>query len=351
MSVTTVPVPDSLEQALSPEWLTAALRPRFPRIDIRHVVPGPVVDRISTNARFVIECADGLARALCVKGYFNEIGRAARYIGAPEAHFYRELAAATGVRTLHSVYAGVDPQTRHGVIITEDVAAQGDTFLDGNSPYTPDQTAQTLVEFARLHAATWDCAGCADTPWLAPRLGRALEVWGLPTTLDIIGRNFSGPNGARIPAEVRDAHRLVDTYRGLASNEATAGPSCVIHGDAHVGNVFVDAAGVGSLVDWQLVQRGGWYLDVGYHIASTLTVDERRRSERDLLRHYLDVLASHGVAPPPWDDAWHAIAFGMVHGFYLWGITTKVQPPIIATLLHRLGTAVADHDALTSRRK
>ncbi|MGV0046831.1 phosphotransferase [Mycobacterium colombiense] len=345
MSVATVPVPDSLEQALSAEWLTAALG-----VDVVDVMPGPVVDRISTNARFVIECADGRSRALCVKGYFNEMGRAARYIGAPEAHFYRDLAATTGVRTLTSIYADVDPRTRHGVIITEDVAAQGATFLDGNSPYTPEQTAQTLAELARLHAATWDSERCAAAPWLAPRLGRALEVWGLPATLDIIGRNFDGPNGARMPAEVRDAHRLVDAYRGLVAGQTPA-PWCVIHGDAHVGNVFLDATGTGSLIDWQLVQRGGWFLDVGYHIASTLTVDERRRTERDLLRHYLDALASRGVTPPASDDAWRATAFGMLHGFYLWSITTKVQPAIIATLLHRLGTAVADHDALASRRK
>lgn len=339
MSVATVPVPDTLEQALSAEWLTAALG-----IEIRDVVPGPVVDRISTNARFTIRAADGRSRRLCVKGYFNDIGRAARYVGAPEAYFYRELAAATGVRTLRSVYADIDPQTRHGVIITDDVVAQGATFLDGNSPYTPDRTAQTLAEFARLHAATWGSPRCVDAPWLAPRLGRALEVWGLQTTLDIVGRNFDGPNGQRVPAEMRDPQRLVDAYRALAITEAD--PWCVIHGDAHVGNVFLDAAGSGCLVDWQLVQRGGWYLDVGYHIASTLTVDDRRRTERDLLRHYLDALASHGVNPPPWDDAWRATAFGMVHGFYLWGITTKVQPAIIATLLHRLGTAVADHEAL-----
>lgn len=339
MSVATVPVPDSLEQALSVEWLAAALG-----IEIRDVVPGPVVDRISTNARFAIECADGRSRALCVKGYFNDIGRAARYVGAPEAYFYRELAAATGVRTLHSVYADIDPHTQHGVIITDDVVAQGATFLDGNSPYTHDQTAQTLAEFARLHAATWGSPRCADAPLLVPRLGRALDVWGLKTTLDIIGRNFEGPNGQRMPASVKDPQRLVDTYRALATTEAD--PWCVIHGDAHVGNVFLDGVGAGCLVDWQLVQRGGWYLDVGYHIGSTLTVEERRRTERDLLRHYLDALGSHGVTPPPWDEAWCAIAFGMLHGFYLWSITTKVQPAIIATLLHRLGTAVADHDAL-----
>jgi hypothetical protein len=344
MTVTTAPVPDSLEQALSPRWLTAALQPRFPGIEIAAVVPGPVVDRISTNARFVIECSggipDGLSPALCVKGYFNEIGRTARYVGAPEAGFYRDLAAVTGVRTLRSVYADIDPATRHGVVITEDVVAQGGTFLDGNSPYTPDQTAQTLAEFARLHAATWADPRYADTEWLAPRLGRVLDVWGLSNTIEIVSRNFDGPNGTGIPDEVRDPHRLVDAYRDLAT---PSGPWCVIHGDAHVGNLYLDAAGAASLVDWQLVQRGRWYFDVGYHIASTLTVPERRRTERDLLRHYLDALASHGVTPPPWNEAWPAIAGGMLHGFFLWSITTKVQPAVIATLLHRLGTAVADH--------
>jgi hypothetical protein len=341
MTATIVPVPDTLEQALSPRWLTAALQPRFPGIEVSAVVPGPVVDRISTNARFSIECADGCSQALCVKGYFNEIGRTARYIGAPEAGFYRDLATATGVRTLSSVYADIDPATQHGVVITEDVASQGATFLDGNSPYTPDQTAQTLAEFARLHAATWADPRYTAVPWLDPRLGRVLEVWGESTTIDIIDRNLNGANGQGVPGEVRDARRLVDAYRSLAA-EAASGAWCVIHGDAHVGNLFLDAGGTASLVDWQLVQRGMWYFDVGYHIASTLTVEERRRSERDLLHHYLDALASYGVTPPSWDDAWRAIGGGMLHGFFLWSITTKVEPAVIATLLARLGTAVAD---------
>lgn len=358
MTAKNVAVPDSLELALSPKWLTAALRQRFDGVDIRAVTPGPVVDRISTNARFVIECVgdapDGLPTALCVKGYFNDIGRTARQIGAPEAYFYRSIADQTGVRTLHSVYADIDPATQHGVIITEDVVAQGATFLDGNSPYTPDDTAQSLGEFAQLHAATWADARYADARWLAPRLGRSLEVWGMPKTTDIITGNFEGPNGRRMPEEIRDARRLVDAYRCLipcAPTEAVAQPWCVIHGDAHVGNLFRDADGNPCLLDWQLVQRGRWYLDVGYHIASTLTVSERRHAERDLLGHYLDALLSHGIEPPPWDEAWRAIAFGMLHGLFLWGITTKQQPAVIATLLHRLGTAVADHDALSVRRR
>ena len=197
-------------------------------VEIRAVVPGPVVDRISTNARFVIECADGvpdgLAPALCVKGYFNEIGRTARYVGAPEAVLLPRSRRCDRGAHAHSVYADIDPETRHGVVITEDVVSQGGTFLDGNSPYTADQTAQTLAEFARLHAATWADPRYADAEWLAPRLGRVLEVWGPSTTIDIISANFDGPNGQRVPDEVRDAHRLVDAYRRLIA--LTAAEDC-----------------------------------------------------------------------------------------------------------------------------
>jgi len=47
-------------------------------------------------------------------------------------------------------------------------------------------------------------------------------------------------------------------------------------------------------------------------------------------------------------DAWLGVRRGIVHGFFLWGITLMVDPAVTATLLHRLGTAAADHDALAA---
>jgi Phosphotransferase enzyme family len=349
----TVHVPNSLDEALSPAWLTAALRLRFPGIEVGCVTPGPVVDRISTNARFTVEYtgvpADGPSSSLCIKGYFNESGWVARHIGEPEAFFYRDLAAPAGVRTLSSVYADVDPGTRHGVVITEDVVADGGVFLDGRSTYTPEQTAASLSELAKLHAATWMQPPWATTPWLKSRFGGAVQVWGESATVAKIDGNLNGANGRGVPTELRDVQRLLDVYRAmivaLAEAESTS-PWCVIHGDPHLGNLFLNAAGLPCLLDWQLVQRGMWYVDVGYHIASTLTVDDRRTSERELLRHYLERLAEHGVQAPSWDAAWRAISCGVLHGFFLWSITTHVEPRLIEILLHRLGTAAADHEAL-----
>ncbi|EME23457.1 hypothetical protein G419_02435 [Rhodococcus triatomae BKS 15-14] len=349
-----VGVPDTLEEALSPKWLTAALQDRYPGIEVRSVTPGPVVDRVSTNARFGIDWVggppEGPSAALCVKGYFNEQGRNVRFIGEREACFYRDLAPESDIRTLPGVYADFDPETRHGVVVTEDIVAQGGSFLDAASRFTPDQVAESLDQFALLHASTWTSPKWAATPWLEPKLAGALRAWGIDEVTSRVERNLHGDNGARVPREVRDAPRLVEVYSNLIGALAADPPSfewCVIHGDAHVGNLFLDRDGSPCLVDWQLVQRGPWFLDVGTHIATALTVEDRRRAERDLLSHYLDRLAFHGVDAPSFDSAWHDLGHGIVRGMFLWGITVEVDPRLIEILLHRLGTAAADHGALS----
>jgi Ser/Thr protein kinase RdoA (MazF antagonist) len=177
-------------------------------------------------------------------------------------------------------------------------------------------------------------------------MGKTFESWGVERTTSIIAGNLHGPNGQGVPEEVRDERRLIDAYRAMAASGVSP-QWCVIHADPHVGNLFLDAAGTPFLLDWQLVQRGWWSVDVGYHIASTLTVDDRRQAERDLLRHYLDCLTSFGVQPPPVEEAWTELRRGILHGLFLWSITTKVEPAVIEILLHRLGTAAADFEALT----
>jgi hypothetical protein len=309
-------------------------------------VPGPVISRVATNARFRISCAggqpDGLSADLCGKGYFTETGWGARFAGVPEAYFYRDVAAFTGIRTLRSVYADVDLTNQHGVIITEDVVVEGAEFLDALSDYTPEQAAQSLEQLATLHATTRGRPQYADVPWLAPRLESYLQSRGI----NEIRGNFEGPIGAGVPDEARDAQRLVDAYRVLAGDISSSTSWSLIHGDAHIGNVYLDGAGRPSFVDWQLVQRAPWYLDVGYHLSSALTVEDRRVHEKDLLRHYLECVAAAGADAPTFDEAWSGIRRGILHGFYLWGITLKVDPAITTTLLERLGTAAADHDVL-----
>jgi hypothetical protein len=347
-----VPVPDTLAAVLEPAWLSEALGRRYPGITVRSVEPGPVVSRVSTNARFRIECNEmppGLSSELCVKGYFtdcSESGAASRSAGIPEALFYRHLAPTSGVRTLECYYADVDAVTQHGVIITGDVAADGATFLDSLSPYTPDQVAQSLEQYAILHGRTWRM-NRTNEPWLAPRLEMTMSARGLRE----INGNFEGAIGSLVPEDVRDGERLLEAVRELANDSRDVDVVCLLHGDAHVGNIYLDGHGDTCLVDWQLVQRGPWYLDVGYHIGCTLNPDERRKNEVELLAHYLDRLGAEGADVPSWGDAWRSLRAGLTYGFFLWAITLKVAPPITTAMLERLGSAVSDHQAFSTRVK
>jgi hypothetical protein len=343
-------VPDTLAEALDAAWLSEALGQRYPGIVVTSVEAGPIVSRVSTNARFRIECEGslppGLTADLCIKGYFadcSEAGPASRSAGVPEVLFYRHLAADAGVRTLDCFYADVDPETQHGVVITEDVATHGATFLDALSPYTVDQVAESLEQYAILHGRSWD-SGRADEPWLAPRLAMTMRARGLRE----INGNFEGPIGSGVPEEVRDGERLLEAVGQLAELLDGAESRCLLHGDAHIGNLYLDVTGRPCLLDWQLIQRAPWYLDVGYHIGCTLSPEDRRRSESDLLAYYLDRLRGEGVEAPSWDEAVQRSGRGLLYGFFLWAITLKVAPPITTVMLERLGSAVADHVAYAS---
>jgi hypothetical protein len=337
-------VPATLDEVLSREWLTAALSQRFPGIEVTRVTPGPVVSRLSTNARFTIECAgglpEGLAPTLCAKGYFTDKGRPVTFLGAREVGFYRDVAEATGVRTLRSVYADVDPETSHNVVITEDVIAAGGVFLDALSPYTPDQTAESLTQYAKLHGATWGRSQWKNAAWLDWPTAANRGFRGV----DDIRVNFDGPIGAGVPGEVNDPQRLIDAFEAVMA-PADSGVWSVIHGDAHVGNIFLDADSRPGLVDFQCVRRAHWAIDIGYHIASALETSDREKNERDLLAHYLDQLRVNGVDAPGWDEAWNEYRKGIVFGFYMWAVTLLVDPEITTTLLQRIGAAAAHHDS------
>jgi aminoglycoside phosphotransferase (APT) family kinase protein len=81
-----------------------------------------------------------------------------------------------------------------------------------------------------------------------------------------------------------------------------AGPQTYIHGDTHIGNVFLDRGRVGFF-DWGLSRVSTPLRDVSYFLTMAVDPEERRRSERDLLALYLDALRTADIA---FDEAWSA---------------------------------------------
>jgi aminoglycoside phosphotransferase (APT) family kinase protein len=323
---------------LSPEWLSAALGVAVTGTEVTERL-----ETVATKVRFRVEYAadgDGLPPALCAKGYFNPAVHARA--GQVEAVFYRELAPTLDqVRTPACVHAGIDDETGHGLIVMEDLVEAGATFLDPLSSYTPEQAAATLDQLAALHGTQWERPEDERPAAFGPRLPMLAGIM----EPDQLQSQLDDGRAPELPADVRRADRVIAAVRALAALR-TDHPQCLVHGDVHTGNVYELADGRPGLIDWQVLQGGVWALDVAYHLAAVLDPDDRARSERDLVDHYLDRLAAHGGSPPGRDDAWWLYRAHLPYGFFMWGITRRVVRPVIEHLTGRLGLAVAQHRSL-----
>jgi hypothetical protein len=335
------PAPSTLEEVLSPSWLTDALSPRYPGLQVTNSTVTWRQDNVASKVRFTIDVEPMTSpppSSWCVKGYW---GRPDRYsAGDREAEFYRSFAANVPIRVPTCDYAGSDSATGHSIILMHDLTAGGATFLTALSPYTVELAAATLDQLALLHASRWNDGTLQEFPWLSSRIKTFPDY--IPTaTLQTL---LDSQRGDPLPAAVKDAPRLVSAMRRLGEL-AERETSCLVHGDAHAGNVFLRADESVGIIDWQVVHRGSWACDVAYHIGAVLSVEARERAERDLLAHYLERLGAYGGQPPAWDQAWTSYRRFLVYGYFLWAMTRFVDEAITVEFVKRLGTAVTQHES------
>jgi hypothetical protein len=335
------PAPMDLDEALSPEWLSQALSSASAPVKVGAVKIVETFKSTATKVRFEVDFDDappGAGSTLCIKGFFGGGALGGGVAGRNEASYYLELAPHSKVRTTNCRYAGIDQETGHGLILMDDVVAAGGRFLTALEPYSLDQAASSLDQLALLHAEHWGGATLGRFSWIR----RPLDDMGKTPWLSVatLQELMDGERGIHLPPAARDAQRIQNGISALTKMSATR-TDCLVHGDAHAGNIF-EMSGAACLIDWQLLQRGAWSLDVPYHLAATLRVEDRRESEQDLLRHYLDRLRAYGVEPPAWEEAWADYRAYMMYGYFLWAMTRRVAPAITNEFVKRLGLAITD---------
>ena len=333
--------PVDLATVSSPDWLSHMLGLRWPGTVVRRIEVVELLATQATKVRLKMDVEGGGAdvpTAICIKGVLTDTG-AVPSASVVETLFYREAAAHLPVRVPDCIYAGMQADNSRGVIVMRDVIAAGSTFCTALDPFTPEQALDGLDQLARLHAASPDGAPAFGFGWAQSFLDRISKQPIIPQ--EALQQLLDGPRGKKLTPGVRDAARLQRALEGLAA-EVRTGPLCLVHGDAHAGNVYRQADGALGLVDWQILQKGGWAMDVAYHLAAVLTPENRRSHERDLLAVYCKQAKALGAPDIEPEAAWHSYRVAMIYGYYLWAITRKVEPEIIDTFMYRLGTAVDD---------
>jgi hypothetical protein len=266
-----------------------------------------------------------------------------------EVDFYTRLRPEMDIETARALGGRFDAATNQYVLVLEDLGVHGARFPSIMDDFSVDNVRSILDTLAKLHARYWQ----------SPRFGTDL-AWVETHTAGDIETLMDGLIRAGILSEIaKEKYKREFIGRmGTSEEELHAGvaalkrhqstlPQTLLHGDTHIGNVYVLPDGRGGLYDWQISVRGYCLHDVCYHITTALAIDRRHQHERELLAFYRDRLAAHGVAQPPdLETLWLEYRRAAIWGVYIGWLTTPIvnygwEVNIMAHL--RVTTAYEDH--------
>jgi Phosphotransferase enzyme family len=344
-----LPVPRSWS-AITPAWMSAALSRHVPGTVVATVDVGPVRGGTNSRARIGLTYARGSGPpAVFVKGPGSAGNRLALLALGALAVEARLAESGVPLPLAHPrpFGGGVDWHRLATVVVMEDVTASGAVPGDGLAPLGVDDVRSGLAGLARLHAAYRDGRRPPALQFLRPwRLGpgwAAVSVASLARGLRRLAR-LGTPEGV---GEAGGARVLGGQFARSAVLAAT-GPRAVLHGDPHPGNTYRLPDGRTGFLDWQLARTGHWSHDVGYFLAGSLEVEDRRRHERDLLAGYLDELAGAGAPAVGWEEAWDRYRATPAFGLATWVHTLafgSFQPAeVCVATIRRFAAAYADLD-------
>ena len=288
---------------ITPDWLTAALEPHHPGVDVAtvEVIEQHEVTNAHARLRVRYRSASDAPETMFCKLPPNDDRREqiiATGMGHREARFYAELAPSIAMRVPEAHVARTDDAGMFALLL-EDLVTTGCEVSDGTWGIPVDSVAGAIEDLAALHVRFDDAARrAAEAPWV--RVSR-------PTNDYAAGMLRYGIDHHRdrlTDSFVEIAELYIDHHDEL-QRLWHEGPHTVIHGDTHIGNLFLDDGRVGFL-DWGIVNVNTPMRDISYLMTMAMSIDDRRANERDLLRLYLDLRLAAGVTEISFDDAWRA---------------------------------------------
>jgi Phosphotransferase enzyme family len=327
---------------LTPAWFSRALE--------REVTGVSVLDSSSGTtgrARLALQGEPGVPTSVFVKlAPFDERQRKLvdmTGMGVAEARFYQGLAREVPVRVPDVWFADVDDSSY--VMVLEDLTASGCRF-PGTGDADIERRARDIVEqLATLHAPYWDSPRFQPDQDLAWLTARGMSAGGG-------GRGFIGKALDRLGDEMGPAfRRIAEIYIARAEDIGelwSSGAGTLIHGDPHLGNLFVDVAAGDrtGFLDWAVVCRAPGIRDVAYVLCNSVPTDVREANERALVDRYCELLAGGGVTLDA-ADAWRQYRLFAV---YSWvaaaataGMGSKWQSVDVGLSATRRATAACEH--------
>jgi hypothetical protein len=323
-------------------WLTRTLQTRYPGVEVTRLEEAEFVPGHTTKARLILDYNQagvdaGLPARVCVKANWSGNPRSSP-VCVNEARFYNTLATQMPVPSPLCYFADWDDddQGQQGFIILEDLVPSGGEFGASHRPIGIDDMARSLEGMALMHGGSWGHPALAREDWLQTAMAPGTttdDYWMMMP--DIFAEHNRIPERLAIFPRwmAEDPQRLYAAFQQLCAHEtAYTGPRCLVHGDAHLGNTFRRPDGTRLWFDWQIVRRGLPWRDLTYFLVGSLTVEDRREADRELIRHYLEQLAASGGPAIDFDQALQEVSRWVIWGLVAWQSNINPQQDTMSTL-------------------
>ena len=275
----------------------------------------------------------------------RHIARAFMFYGK-EIGFYRDAAKDTPLETPRCYAAHHDPESDDFVLVLEDLdGMEVISQLDG----CPIDKAEIAIEaLARHHAAFWESERFSeDLAWLpfgwdvpfpqAIAQGFS-QAW--PTCMEMFPNGVSErikKVGEKFPTVTSEMMELADS------------PVTLAHGDFRLDNLFFQNEDL-KVIDWQIcIKTVGGY-DVGYFLSQSLTIEDRRNHERDLLDKYRKTLSEIGLDYPQdrlMEDYRRSVLFCLAYPVQASAaaLVNERAVQLVTEMFARVSTAIEDLNA------
>jgi hypothetical protein len=335
---------------VTPEWMTAAIGGRHPAAHVSDVALITIDNGTNRRARFGLRYDAGSGPDVV----FAKAEGQYREVHAQNGNMFNEaelFASGVPLPVDHPLPYKViiDRPALDYVIVMEDVTRRGADPRDATRPMTLDQVANGLRGLARLHSEYWGFSETTHPNLAWAQTFEATDGYGAPLVRSV-------PTGlaratGHVPDDVMalDAETMV-SYLARFLRSLTRGPVTLLHADPHIGNTYVLPDNDVGFLDWQVARRGNWSHDVGYFVVSALTVDDRRRSEADLVEEYRKALEVPSDARPTPEDAWLRYRASAAYGLPVWLATmssgSAQSTDVCLALCERYGAAFVELDAV-----
>lgn len=356
-------IPMGLEY-VTPEWLTDILvGERRGDVRVTRFKLSEPDEGTSSRRRIFLEYneagrAEGLpATVFCKTTHHLEN----RYIigmnGGIEAEcaFFDRVRPKLDIAAPEALHAQFEPRSLNSIIVMRDIGNDV-SFCNYDTPMTEALARSQMDALSTVHAAFYESDELTTTlsPW------NDWEIYFEITAKEAgfeqaCQRGFAEAKDV-IPAALfeREAEIWPATLAAIALHGRL--PRTLVHGDPHLKNWYVVDDQTMGLNDWQCSCKGHLSRDLSYCIGASLTVEQRRAWDRDLVAYYVGQMQEKGVRDLDFDAVWLAYRAQMFPAL-AWWTGTLGQPPEAPAMqprdaslafIERMTNAIEDLDSLAA---